>query len=145
MQLNACNARFSMHLGHSMTSELTILTHDGTVLPILAQPSRCAYTITFRKSYITSLEIWTIGLWIVGLLGCWVVGNLDDWTLDYWIIWLQFNSDGWLLFTITFSVKCLVFYTSTKWTLPLLGLHSFAIKNGQTVLCHSYAASKWLN
>ena len=32
----------------------------------LAQLSRCAYTITFRKTYIPNLEIWTIRLWTVG-------------------------------------------------------------------------------
>ena len=59
-----------------MKEERTVL-----LLFILPQLSRCAYKITFRKPYIASLEIWTIGLWMVGLLDC-LVGNLDDCTLD---------------------------------------------------------------
>ena len=36
------------------------------IINFLAELSHCAYTITFRKPYIASMEIWTIGLWTVG-------------------------------------------------------------------------------
>ena len=45
-------------------------------LDFLAQLPCCAYTITFRKPFIASLEIWMIGLWMVGLLGSWKSGQL---------------------------------------------------------------------
>ena len=43
----------------------------------LAQLSGCAYTISFRKPYIVSLEIWTIGLWTVGPFD-YILIQMDD-------------------------------------------------------------------
>ena len=37
----------------------------------------------WRKPYIPSLQIWTIGLWTVGLLGGWKSGRLDFGLLDH--------------------------------------------------------------
>ena len=47
---------------------------------ILAQLSHRAYTIIFRKPYIASLEIWTIGLWTVGWLDFGVLDHLTNLT-----------------------------------------------------------------
>ena len=49
----------------------------------LAQLSHCAYTIIFRKSYIASLESWTTGLLMAGLLGGMKSGWLDFGLLDH--------------------------------------------------------------
>ena len=52
----------------------------------LAQLARYAYTITFRRPYIASLEIWTTGLWTDGLLdSCklWTVGPFDNYNVTY--------------------------------------------------------------
>ena len=42
-----------------------------------AQLSRCVHTITFRKPYIASLEIWTIGLRMDALLDHLTIIMLD--------------------------------------------------------------------
>ena len=47
----------------------------------LAQLSRCVYTITFRKPYITILEIWMIGLWTVGPFDYNLI-QMDDYQAD---------------------------------------------------------------
>ena len=63
------------------------MVFNSLVSPFLAQLSRCANAITFRKPYIASLEIWTIGPWNVGRLEIWTIGLLDHLTIE-------FNSDG---------------------------------------------------
>ena len=60
-------------------------------MTILAELSRCTYTIPFRIPYIASREIGTIGLWMVGLLeiwmiGLWMVGLLEIWMIGLWTI-----------------------------------------------------------
>ena len=47
----------------------------------LAQLSRCAFTITFHKPYMASLEIWTIGLWAVEPLDYNLI-QMDDYPVD---------------------------------------------------------------
>ena len=47
----------------------------------LAQLSRCAYAITFRKPYIASLEIWMIGLFTVGPFDYNII-QMDDYPAD---------------------------------------------------------------
>ena len=62
----------------SVNFQLTLIPvnqiQTNTFSILLAQLSRCAYTITFRKPYIASLEIWVIGLWTIGLLEGWKSG-----------------------------------------------------------------------
>ena len=71
---------------HTKTFLMFLLPQPDTILSFLAQLSRCAYTITFRKPYITSLEIWMIGLWADGLLDrckLWTVGPFDYHNVKY--------------------------------------------------------------
>ena len=51
----------------------------------LAQLSRCSYMITFRKPYIASLEIWTIGLRTVGPFDYNLI-QMDDYSADSCLI-----------------------------------------------------------
>ena len=48
---------------------------------ILAQLSRSAYTLTFRKPYIAGLESWTIILWTVGPFDFNLI-QMDDYPTD---------------------------------------------------------------
>ena len=62
----------------------------GHVNPVhsgfLAQLSHCAYTITFRKPYIASQKIWTIGLGTVRWLKIWTIGLRTVGPFDYDLI-----------------------------------------------------------
>ena len=53
----------------------------SSTFTFLIQLSRCDYTITLRKPYIASLEIWTIGLWTVGSFDCNLI-QMDDYPAD---------------------------------------------------------------
>ena len=57
-----------------------------SIYSFLAQLSRCAYTITFRKRYIASLEICTIGPWTVGWLEIWTTALWTVGPFDYILI-----------------------------------------------------------
>ena len=75
------------------------------------------YTITFRKPYIASMEIWIIGLWTVGLLDCGTVGTLEIWTIglrtvgpfDYNLIQMDdYLADSCVISPTAFSFDVLV-------------------------------------
>ena len=65
---------------------LNIPSHIFFCVLLLAQLSRCAYTIIFCKPYIASLKIWKIGLWTVERLEIWTIGLWTVGPFDYILI-----------------------------------------------------------